>query len=194
LQLSRAKPWVENYKWPIYCFVAVAFWNLIGAGLFGFMINPPVALYYMQGLNTTPLHGHAALFGVYGMLGIGLMLFCLRAMRPGHKWREGWIASALWLINGGLLAMVVLSLLPVGLMQTRASVGIGYWYARSAEFLHSGVMEKLRWMRVFGDTVFAIGAILLVAFVAGLASGHSFAPPASRKAAAAIPGNAAAGA
>ena len=65
------------YKWPIYFFVAVAFWNMVGAGLFGFMINPPIALYYMQGLNTTPVHGHAALFGVYGMLGIGLMLFCL---------------------------------------------------------------------------------------------------------------------
>jgi len=149
--------------------------------LFGFMINPPVALYYMQGLNTTPVHGHTALFGVYGMLGIGLMLFCLRALRPGDKWRHGWIASAFWLINGGLLAMVVLSVLPVGLLQTRASVGVGYWYARSAEFLHSGVMNKLRWMRVFGDTVFAVGAILLVAFVAGLATGHSFGRPASRE-------------
>jgi nitric oxide reductase subunit B len=57
-----------------------AFWNLVGAGLFGFLINTPLALYYMQGLNLTPLHGHTALFGVYGMLGIGLMLFCLRGL------------------------------------------------------------------------------------------------------------------
>ena len=69
LTLSRARPWVAAYKWPIYFFVAVAFWNLVGAGLFGFLINPPIALYYMQGLNTTPVHGHTALFGVYGMLG-----------------------------------------------------------------------------------------------------------------------------
>ena len=81
--------WVRQYKWPIYFFVSVAFWNMIGAGLFGFMINPPIALYYMQGLNTTPLHGHAALFGVYGMLGIGLMLVCLRALIPGREWRDG---------------------------------------------------------------------------------------------------------
>ena len=73
-----------KYKWPIYFFVAVAFWNMVGAGLFGFMINPPIALYFMQGLNTTPLHGHAALFGVYGMLGIGLMLVCLRALEPAR--------------------------------------------------------------------------------------------------------------
>ena len=76
------------YKWPIYFFVAVAFWNFVGAGLFGFLINPPIALYYMQGLNTTPVHAHTALFGVYGMLGLGLMLFCLRALRPGQGMEE----------------------------------------------------------------------------------------------------------
>ena len=80
LRRSKSSPWVQRYKWPIYFFVAVAFWNMVGAGLFGFMINPPIALYYMQGLNTTPLHAHAALFGVYGMLGIGLMLLCLRVL------------------------------------------------------------------------------------------------------------------
>ncbi len=75
LQISKATEWLKAYKWPIYFFIAVAFWNLLGAGIFGFLINPPIALYYMQGLNTTPVHGHTALFGVYGMLGIGLMLF-----------------------------------------------------------------------------------------------------------------------
>ncbi|HYP87037.1 MAG TPA: cbb3-type cytochrome c oxidase subunit I [Polyangiaceae bacterium] len=121
-QTSSATPDIPakiSYKWPIYCFVAVAFWNMVGAGLFGFMINPPVALYFMQGLNTPPVHGHTALFGVYGMLGIGLMLFCLRALRPAEPWREGLVRSAFWLINGGLLAMVVLSVLPVGLLQRR---------------------------------------------------------------------------
>jgi nitric oxide reductase subunit B len=137
LRLSRAKPWVQSYRWPIYFFVAVAFWNLVGAGLFGFMINPPIALYYMQGLNTTPVHGHAALFGVYGMLGIGLMLFCLRALRPGVVWKEGLLRFGFWAINGGLMAMVLLSLLPVGLLQTWASVEHGYWYARSPEFLQT---------------------------------------------------------
>jgi nitric oxide reductase subunit B len=176
LRLSKAKPWVEAYKWPIYCFVAVAFWNMFGAGLFGFMINPPVALYYMQGLNTTPVHSHAALFGVYGMLGIGLMLFCLRALQPHRAWRGGWVAIAFWSINIGLMAMVMLSLLPIGLLQTQAAVNEGYWYARSAEFLHTGVMDDLRWMRVIGDTLFAFGAIALVAFVGALATGHAYRP------------------
>jgi nitric oxide reductase subunit B len=173
LRLSRATPWVRNYRWPIYCFVAVAFWNMVGAGLFGFMINPPVALYYMQGLNITPVHGHAALFGVYGMLGIGLMLFCLRALRPEAAWKEGPLRFAFWSINGGLASMILFSILPVGLLQTRAAVEQGYWYARSAEFLHSGGMNTLRWLRVPGDTLFALGALVLVGFVFGLATGGS---------------------
>ena len=174
LRRSRLTPWVRQYKWPIYFFVAVAFWNMIGAGLFGFMINPPVALYYMQGLNTTPLHGHAALFGVYGMLGIGLMLVCLRALIPGREWKDGVLRFSFWALNGGLLMMCVLSLLPVGLMQTWASVDHGYWYARSPEFLQTPTMQWLRWMRVPGDTVFFLGAVAIVVFVAGLRTGHSF--------------------
>lgn len=174
LRRSRTSPWVQRYKWPIYFFISVAFWNMIGAGLFGFMINPPIALYYMQGLNTTPLHGHAALFGVYGMLGIGLMLMCLRVLIPGIEWKDGLLRFAFWSLNGGLMAMCILSLLPVGLMQTWASVDHGYWYARSSEFMQIPLMQTLRWMRVPGDTVFFLGAVALVLFVAGLKTGHSF--------------------
>jgi nitric oxide reductase subunit B len=168
LRRGRLTTWTSRYRWPIYFFVAVAFWNMVGAGLFGFMINPPVALYYMQGLNTTPLHGHAALFGVYGMLGIGLMLVCLRVLVPDAEWKEGLIKFAFWAMNGGLFAMCVGSLLPVGLFQTWAAVENGYWYARSAEFLTSPLMQTLRWLRVPGDTLFACGAIALVIFVAGI--------------------------
>lgn len=174
LRRSRSSQWVQRYKWPIYFFVSVAFWNMIGAGLFGFMINPPIALYYMQGLNTTPLHGHAALFGVYGMLGIGLMLMCLRVLVPGREWKDGLLRFSFWTLNGGLMAMCLLSLLPVGLLQTKASVEQGYWYARSAEFMQTDLMQTLKWMRVPGDTIFFLGAVALVVFVAGLKTGHSF--------------------
>jgi nitric oxide reductase subunit B len=169
VKMSRASHWVRNYKWPIYFFLGVAFWNMVGAGLFGFMINPPIALYYMQGLNTTPVHGHAALFGVYGLLGMGLMLFCLKAMKPDVVWNEKLLKWSFWSINIGLSAMILFSLLPVGLLQTWASVEHGYWYARSAEFLKSPLMNRLRWMRVPGDTLFAIGSLLLVVFVFTLA-------------------------
>ncbi len=166
LRRGKLTSWATRYKWPIHFFVAVAFWNMVGAGLFGFMINPPIALYYMQGLNTTPVHGHAALFGVYGMLGIGLMLVCLRALAPQAEWKEGWLKFAFWSMNIGLFGMCVGSLLPVGLLQTWASVDQGYWYARSTEFLGTPLMQTLRWMRVPGDLIFALGALALVAFVA----------------------------
>ena len=99
--------------------------------------NPPIALYYMQG-HTTPVHAHAALFGVYGMLGIGLMLFSLRALDPLSEWKDGLVTFGFWATNVGLFAMVTFSLLPVGLMRTWASVEHGYWYARSPEFLADG--------------------------------------------------------
>jgi nitric oxide reductase subunit B len=173
LKLSRSAEWLKAYKWPIWCFIAVAFWNLVGAGIFGFLINPPIALYYMQGLNTTPVHGHTALFGVYGMLGIGLMLFVLKGMAARKVWKEGVIRFAFWSINVGLALMVLLSVLPVGLAQTVASVGEGLWYARSAEFMQQGWLDTVRWLRVIGDTVFALGTLALGWFVVGLKTGWS---------------------
>ncbi len=173
LTLTRARAWVSQYRWPIYFFVAVAFWNFVGAGLFGFLINPPIGLYYMQGLNTTPLHGHTALFGVYGMLGIGLMLFCLRGLTREGQWKSPVLSFSFWSLNVGLALMALLSLLPVGLLQTWASVEHGMWYARSAEFLQTPLMDKLRWLRIIGDTIFAAGALGLGWFVLGLKTGWS---------------------
>ena len=176
LKISKATEWLRAYKWPIYCFVAVAFWNLVGAGIFGFLINPPIALYYMQGLNTTPVHGHTALFGVYGMLGIGLMLFVLKGLAARRIWKDGVIRFAFWSINIGLLLMVLISVLPVGLAQTLASVKHGLWYARSAEFMQQDYLQTLRWLRVIGDTIFAVGVLALAYFVAGLKTGWSLKP------------------
>lgn len=173
LKISRLTYWIKAYKWPIYCFISVAFWNFLGAGIFGFLINPPIALYYMQGLNTTPVHGHSALFGVYGMLGIGLMLFVMKGLTTGKVWKEGTLRFAFWTINIGLFLMVVVSMLPIGLAQTVASVKYGLWYARSAEFLQNPTLDAFRWLRVLGDTVFAIGAVALCWFIFGLKGGWS---------------------
>jgi len=173
LRLSRATEWVKSYKWPIYCLIAVTFWNLVGAGLFGFLINPPIALYYMQGLNTTAVHAHAALFGVYGMLGIGLMLFVLKGLTSKYVWNEKWIRFAFWSINIGLILMILLSLLPVGLAQSVASIKYGIWYARSAEFMQTPYLLTFKWLRIIGDTIFSIGCLALAWFVAGLKFGWS---------------------
>ncbi|MEA5043157.1 MAG: nitric-oxide reductase large subunit [Petrimonas sp.] len=164
-RMSKSTEWLADYKWPIYFLLSVAFWNFLGAGIFGFIINPPIALYYMQGLNTTPVHGHAALFGVYGMLGIGLMLFVLRSMYRKQKWNDKLIKFTFWTLNIGLLLMVVVSLLPVGLMQTFASVNHGMWYARSAEFMQQPLVNAFKWSRIIGDTIFGIGTLTLFLFV-----------------------------
>jgi nitric oxide reductase subunit B len=119
----------------------------------------------MQGLNTTANHGHAALFGVYGMLGIGLMLFCLRGLTDAKNWNNSLLKLAFWSLNIGLAMMTFLSLLPQGILQTYASVSQSYVYARSAEFMHSEVMEALVWARVPGDIVFSVGVVALVGFV-----------------------------
>lgn len=163
-QRSKAAPWVQTYKWPILCFIAVGFWNVIGAGLLGFSVNTPIALYYMQGMNLTAAHGHAALFGVYGMLGIGLLLFCLRGMSDRAAWSDKLLQPMFWLLNIGLGMMVFISLLPAGIYQAWASITQGVWYARSAEVVHSHLMETFVWMRVPGDIVFSIGVFFLVAF------------------------------
>jgi nitric oxide reductase subunit B len=173
---STAAPWLKAYRWAILCFVAVAFWNIVGAGLLGFAINPPASLYYVQGLNMTPAHGHAALFGVYGMLGIGLMLFCLRGLFERSRHADKILVPAYWGLNGGLAMMVFMSLLPAGIYQAYHSVTTGLWHARSAEIVHSGVMEALVWLRVPGDIVFSLGAVALAVYALKL-----LIPPRARK-------------
>lgn len=161
---SRDVAWLGAYKWVILSFVAVGFWNTVGAGLLGFAINPPAALYYVQGLNMTAAHGHAALFGVYGMLGIGLMLFCLRGLFDRALHADRFLKPAFWSLNIGLAMMVFLSLLPAGIYQAYHSITTGLWYARSPDVIHSPVMEALVWLRVPGDIVFAAGSGFLAVY------------------------------
>ena len=161
---SKDVQWLSAYKWVILSFVAVGFWNTVGAGLLGFAINPPASLYYVQGLNMTAAHGHAALFGVYGMLGIGLMLFCLRGLFDRDLHADKFLKPAFWSLNIGLAMMVFMSLLPAGIYQAWGSITQGLWYARSAEFVHSPLMETFVWLRVPGDIVFAAGSALLAAY------------------------------
>jgi nitric oxide reductase subunit B len=169
-QRSKAAAWVQTYKWPILCFIAVGFWNVVGAGLLGFSINTPIALYYMQGMNMTAAHGHAALFGVYGMLGIGLMLFCLRGMFPRAAWSDTLLGWMFWSLNIGLAMMVFISLMPAGIYQAWASITHGVWFARSPGFVHSTLMELFVWLRVPGDIVFAFGTLFLALFAYRLLS------------------------
>ena len=173
-RLRSSASWMERHHYALACFVAVAFWNLVGAGLFGFLINPPISLYYLQGLNTTPVHAHTALFGVYGLLSIGLVLLISRVLTGARPWRTRALAFAFWGMNVGLGLMVVLSLLPIGIAQAYASIETGLWYARSSEFLQQPYIQTLRWMRMLGDTVFLAGVGSLLWFLLGLVTGWSY--------------------
>ena len=158
-RLHTRAPWMENLRWPLWCFAAVAFWNMLGAGVFGFLINPPISLYYIQGLNTTAVHAHAALFGVYGFLALGFTLLVLRYIRPDGIFCEKLMKTGFWTLNIGLLLMIFTSLLPIGFFQFHASVSEGLWYARSEGFMQQDFLQTLRWIRTLGDVVFIVGAV-----------------------------------
>jgi nitric oxide reductase subunit B len=158
-RLKYRAAWMQKVKWPLVFFVSVAFWNMLGAGVLGFMINPPVSLYYVQGLNTTATHAHAALFGVYGFLALGFTLLVLRYIRPQYEFSERVMKTGFYWLNGGLVLMLFTSLLPVGLIQFFASASEGLWYARSEALMQSDILVTLRWVRTFGDVVFIVGAL-----------------------------------
>ncbi|GAL61691.1 nitric-oxide reductase large subunit [Algibacter lectus] len=164
--ILKEHDWMQKYKWPIFFFIAVSFWNMVGAGVFGFLINPPIALYYIQGLNTTAVHAHTALFGVYGLLGMGFIIICLR-FYSDRVWNSKKLKRAFWLLNIGLVAMVVFSMLPVGVIQAYTSITKGYSFARSADLLYSPTVQTLKWMRMIGDVIFSLGIFYFCWFTIG---------------------------
>ncbi|HLA28678.1 MAG TPA: cbb3-type cytochrome c oxidase subunit I [Syntrophales bacterium] len=104
------------YKWPLYFLVASSFWNFLGAGIFGFLINLPIINYYEHGTYLTMNHGHTALFGTYGMLSISLPLFSWRGLVKKENWNDGILKLSFLGLNGGLLIMSLLTLLPMGII------------------------------------------------------------------------------
>lgn len=162
--LRQGKAIGMGYEWPFKFFAAVCFWNFLGAGVFGMLINPPSVLYFGQGLNTTPIHSHAALFGVYGFLAISLMLFALRGMSPDKAWDSKLLSFGFWGLNIGLGLMLVLSLVPSGLYQFLQSLEQGTWFARSAAVVQSPFMRTTTWLRMPGDVLFGLGAAAVVLF------------------------------
>ncbi len=154
------------YKWPLMFLGASSLWAFLGAGVFGFIITTPVINYYEHSTYLTMNHGHAALFGTYGMLAIGLMLFALRGLVRPEKWSDTLLKVAFVATNGGLLAMTLLTLLPVGLLQTRAAYIRGVWYARSPAFYEEPWIKFIGQWRIVPDLIIMGGVIALVIFVA----------------------------
>lgn len=161
----RGKAIVIPHKWTFYFLMAVGFWNFVGAGVFGFLINLPIVSYYEVGTLLTPTHGHAAMMGVFGMLAIALMVFVLRQTSDEAHWPgiERYVRVAFWGTNMGLAMMVVMSLLPSGILQVWDVLENGYWHARSLDYIGSDRSRLLEWLRMPGDVVFIVfGALPLV--------------------------------
>jgi len=156
---------VLPHKWTFYFLMAVGFWNFLGAGVFGFMINLPIVSYYEVGTILTPNHGHAAMMGVFGMLALALMVFVLRQTTDVARWPavERYVRIGFWGSNIGLALMVILSLFPAGVLQVWDVLQHGYWHARSIAYTGSNIARQLEWMRLPGDLIFIVfGGIPLV--------------------------------
>ena len=148
------------HRWAVMFLVSVGFWNFLGAGIFGFLVNLPVVSYYEIGTALTANHAHAAMMGVYGMLAIGLALFCLRYLIPPERWSDRLAKISFWSCNIGLAWMCFATLLPLGVVQLYKSVGDGYYAARQLEFVTNPSNSLLEWLRLPGDVIFIGGGAL----------------------------------
>jgi nitric oxide reductase subunit B len=150
------------HRWTFYFLIAVGVWNFIGAGIFGFLINLPVISYYEVGTNLTPNHGHAALMGVFGMLGIAFVVFAIRQVAADSQWQriEKFVRISFWGLNAGLAGMVILQLFPSGVLQFADVIKNGYWHARSLEFSNHVPITTLAWLRLPADIIFIVLGVL----------------------------------
>jgi len=155
-----------SYKWPMYFLVAASFWNFLGAGIFGFLINLPIINFYEHGTYLTMHHGHTAMFGTYGMLSVALLLFSWRGLVDKAHWKDGILKLSFWGLNGGLFLMAFTTLLPVGAMQAWIAFKDGLWVARSADFFEKGVVVFLGTFRAIPDAIIiGLGVLPLAYFL-----------------------------
>ena len=156
------------HRWAVMFLVAVGFWNFLGAGIFGFLINLPIVSYYEIGTALTANHGHTAMMGVYGMLAVGLALFCLRYLIPQERWSDRAAQISFWSLNLGLAWMSFATLFPLGLLQLYESVNTGYYEARTLEFLTNDTNALIEWIRLPGDVLFIVGGVLPLLYLCWL--------------------------
>jgi nitric oxide reductase subunit B len=148
------------HQWAVMFLVAVGFWNFLGAGVFGFLINLPIVSYYEIGTQLTANHAHAAMMGVYGMLAVGFSVFALRYLIPAERWSDRLVRTSFWSLNIGLAWMSFVTLLPLGILQLYHSVGRGYFSARTLSFLQEPTNNVLEWLRLPGDVLFIVGGVV----------------------------------
>ena len=156
------------HRWAVMFLMAVGFWNFLGAGVFGFLVNLPIVSYYEIGTALTANHAHASMMGVYGFMALALGMFALRYLVPADKWPEKLAKTSFWSLNIGLAWMCFATLLPLGILQLRYSVGTGYFEARQLTYVTNSVNTIIEWGRMPGDLIFIIGGVLPYLYIAFL--------------------------
>jgi nitric oxide reductase subunit B len=121
--------------------------------------------YFEIGTSLTANHGHAAMFGVFGMLALAVLVFCLRALKGDEVWNrsEKLIKIGFWGLNIGLALMLLLDLFPAGVLQFSDAISHGYWHARRLSYLMGGTFHTLEWIRIVGDLVFLLVGVVPLA-------------------------------
>jgi nitric oxide reductase subunit B len=154
------------HKWAVMFLIAVGFWNFLGAGVFGFLINLPIVSYYEIGTQFTANHGHGAMMGVYGMLAIAFFMFVARYFIPPARGSERAMKISFWSLNIGLALMLFVNLAPIGGLQLYDAFQYGYWHAREPAFFDQPTVRLFEWLRLPGDLLFILGGILPVVYLA----------------------------
>ncbi|HXK60556.1 MAG TPA: nitric-oxide reductase large subunit [Acidobacteriota bacterium] len=154
------------HKWAVMFLIAVGFWNFLGAGVFGFLINLPIVSYYEIGTAFTANHGHGAMMGVYGMLAIGFFMFVARYFIPPDRRSERAMKLSFWGLNIGLAMMLFVNLVPMGILQLYDAFQNGYVHARAPEFFEQPAVRLIEWLRMPGDVIFIVAGILPVVYLA----------------------------
>merc|ERR1712000_614334 len=134
--------------------LGVNFWNVLGAGLMGSMINLPVINYYEHATFFTGGHAHGAMFGVKGNIALASILYCVQHVVEPEDWCPNLVRTAFWSMNGGIALMMVLSMLPTGLYQFYQNIHYGLWYARSGQIVEDPLIQNLAKMRSVGGNLF----------------------------------------
>jgi len=161
------------HRWAVMFLVAVGFWNFLGAGILGFLINLPIISYYEIGTALTAAHAHGAMMGVYGMLAAGFAVFCLRYLIPEERWSEWAARWSFWSLNLGLAWMIFATLFPLGILQLYESVNTGYFEARSLEYVTNPTNALIEWLRLPGDALFIVGGVLPLLYLCYLGVRHT---------------------
>ncbi|SFR30941.1 MULTISPECIES: nitric-oxide reductase large subunit [Halorubrum] len=151
------------YKLPFMFIVASGVWNFVGAGVLGFFINLPLINYYEHGTYLTVGHAHAAMFGAFGFLALGMVTYMLQLSIDPERWDGSWLRASFWCWNVGLALMVFVSVLPVGFLQLDVAFTESYAAARSLAFYERDIVQTLFWARLPGDTLIIAGTAIYVA-------------------------------